>query len=282
MKSSNRGFEAYVCVQDHPVKEVTHQDSVFIEGRKGTDYTLHFKNNEHKRVLVIPSVDGLSTLDGKPAGSNSGGYIVEGHDSLDILGWTVDNHTAAKFTFWPQDARNETTYVEALKNAGAKVDVGNQGMIGFLVVEEYFTPTLKLDGYISTNDAKIWNTAGFDVTGYTDPYRGVPCSCLSDLPIEMHTSSNSVTSSSTRSLNLGSDQNMGTKFGESVEYNTKLSMFARGRVIGEFVFEYDTLRGLKDRGVPIQKFKNYRDYGMRSAFPADTIVGCRPPIGWKL
>jgi hypothetical protein len=264
MQSANRAFEASICIRGRPVKEVHHRGRTYVEGRSGTEYTLQFRNNERRRVLVIPSVDGLCVIDGKPAGP---GFIVEPWATIEIPGWVVDKATAAKFVFWPQDARGEKTYVEELQKSGARVDIGNQGLIGFLVLEEHFTPTLSVHGHLSAKDAGIWNQAGFDTNQFTGA-RGIACSSASMNAVSMNSSMQ--------------EAPLGTGFGEATDFKTKTGDFVRGRTIGEFVVEYDTIRGLKDRGVPVHLFSGSdKHYGSRSAFPADAGVGCTPPKGWN-
>lgn len=287
MYSSNRAYEASVRVHGRPVKEVHHRGHTYVEGRKGTEYTLHFKNhqktyrgyeNQRKtKVLVIPSVDGLCVIDGKPAGRNSPGFIITANESIDIPGWIVDSNTAAKFTFWPQDARGEATYVEELSKSGANVDVGNQGLIGFLVIEEHFTPTLTLNGHHFPKDIGIWNGAGFSIPSEYDSPRGMTVSANSNT-FYMTQPSDVGSSWSSNSLDAG----IGTKFGQATNFQTTTDTFKRGKVLAELVIEYDTLRGLKDRGVPVHLFKgSNKKYGERSAFPADTGGGCVPPKGWR-
>lgn len=268
MHSANRAFEASVMIRGRPVKEVHHRGKTYVEGRSGTEYTLQFRSFERTRVLVIPSVDGLCVIDGKPAGRTSPGFIVEPYATIDIPGWVVDSTTAAKFEFWPQDARGQKTYVEELQKSGARVDIGNQGLIGFLVLEEHFTPTLRYTGgMMSANDINTWQSAGFDTTAFTasSAARGIACS--------------------TGSLNAVSQNAaapLGTGFGQATDFRTSTGEFKRGRTIGEFVFEYDTLRGLKDRGVPVQFFTGSdKQYESRSAFPADSGIGCKTPPGWR-
>lgn len=288
MQSANRAFEASVQVRGRPVKEVHHRGRTYIEGRQGTEYTLHFRNNENRRVLVIPSVDGLSVVDGKPAGRNSAGFIVERHSTIDIPGWMVDPTTAAKFVFWPQDARGESTYVEELSKSGALVDPGNQGLIGFLVLEEHFTPTLRLDGYHSPADREIWGTVGFNDAKHMHPARGIGISASSATLTQNNIATggslgvrNAEDYASAQASWAAEPAGMGTKFGDATNFNTVTGEFKRGRTLGEFVIEYDTLRGLKDRGVPTHLFTGSEKlYGQRSAFPANQ-AGCEPPAGWK-
>lgn len=270
MYSSNRAYEGSVRVNGRTVKEVHHRGQTYIEGRKGTEYTLHFENNTPNRVLVIPSVDGLCVIDGKPAGASSPGFTVDPQGIIDIPGWMVDQATAAKFTFWPQDARGEKTYVEELSKSGATVDVGNQGLIGFLVIEE------KVKRPIIHTSSPLRSRR----INPNDPYsKGWYGSSASVNNVMLSASASSMSTE-----NMGfhdADAGMGTKFGEATNFNTTTTTFERGSIGGEIVLEYDTLRGLKDRGVPVYHFKGTdKGYGKRSAFPAGHS-GCTPPAGWK-
>lgn len=133
MKSKNGLYEAYVCISGRrPVHEARHNSQTYIEGRAGSEYTLRFINHSGAPVLVLPSVDGLSVCDGKPAGLESPGYVVGANSSVDIPGWKVDSATAAKFVFARRGSTNSNpskrTYAE-LQGA----DTANIGSIGFAV-----------------------------------------------------------------------------------------------------------------------------------------------------
>ncbi len=286
MQSADNAFSAGIHIRGRFVKEVHHRGRTYIEGRKGSKYTLHFENGSHKRVLVIPSVDGLSVVDGKPAGRDSAGFIVERHSILDVPGWIVDGDTAAQFVFWPQDARGTQTYVESLEKEGAKVDPGNQGMIGFLVLDEHFTPTLTVAGQLLPKDADIFGKAGFDTSQMrSDTHRGIACSSGgSSVSMSCSAPASSPTFDSFQ-IEQQDETGMGTKFGDATDFHTREGQFKRGRTLGEFVFEYDTIRGLKDRGVPVEMFQSSKRSGYakwsRSAFPADSTVRCKTPNGWQ-
>lgn len=283
MYSANRAYTGHVHVRGRPVKEVHFRGRTYIEGRKGTEYTLHFGNPymmsydlkrsplHGTRVLVIPSVDGLCVIDGKPAGRNSPGFIVEHGQKIDIPGWMVNSSTAAKFTFWPQDARGEQTYVEELSKSGANVDLGNQGLIGFLVLEEEIPDTISPP--IST----------WEVDHSLTP-RGIGSSSDLGMMASANLAQTSLNCSGQATMDSFSaeDTGMGTKFGEATDFRTRTGEFKRGKVVGEIVIEYDTLRGLKDRGIPVHLFKgSNKMYGERSAFPADQELGCTPPPDWE-
>ena len=130
MQKNNLSVE--VLVRGRPVKEFYHEDgNTYIEGRKNSPFELRIRNNNFNRVLVLPSVDGLSVMDGKKADSNSNGYIVNGFSALTIPGWRLDNSEVAKFFFQEE------------KGGGYAAQVGeggNEGVIGFMFFEEKVVP----------------------------------------------------------------------------------------------------------------------------------------------
>src|SRR5262249_8692277 len=77
------------------------------------------------RILVIPSVDGLSVLDGKAASHESQGYVIGPRQVLRVPGWKVNGETAAQFTF--QKVGSNQTYSEQM-NTGT-----TSGVVGFMI-----------------------------------------------------------------------------------------------------------------------------------------------------
>lgn len=100
----NKDYSLEVFVNGKPVHEYEHNGNTFIEGRKSSPFEIEFRNHTAGRVLVVPSVDGVSTLDGQKATAESPGYVVKGYDTLRIKGWTVDGGNVAQFVF--QDKEN--------------------------------------------------------------------------------------------------------------------------------------------------------------------------------
>ena len=88
-----------VCVHGKPVREYSHQGATWIEGRKGSEFTLRFRNRHGGRVLLVPSVDGLNIVDGKKCSFGSDGYILPAFQSLDVPGWRLNTSEVAKFVF---------------------------------------------------------------------------------------------------------------------------------------------------------------------------------------
>ena len=124
MQKSN--YEVEVLVNGHPVQEYFKDSKHYIEARKSNEFSLRIRNNGSKRIVALPSVDGLSVLDGKEAGMNSQGYIINGYDSLTIDGWRVSDSEVRKFFFtYP-----ENSYAKRKNNGD------NLGVIGVAIFRE--------------------------------------------------------------------------------------------------------------------------------------------------
>ncbi len=124
MQKSN--FEVEVLVNGKPAKEYYHKGDTFIEGREGTHFSLRLRNNSSSRVLFVPSIDGLSVMDGKNASFDSSGYIVKAHSTVIIDGWRVSNEEVAQFFF----AKKEDSYGEQMGRSS------NVGIVGCAVFNE--------------------------------------------------------------------------------------------------------------------------------------------------
>jgi len=124
-------LELQVLVNDRPVREYGHQGSTYVAGHKGSRFTLKFRNNTAQRVLAMPSIDGLSAIDGQPATGASKGYIVPAYSSVEIKGWKRNLQETADFVFTDRSA---TSY--AAQTHGAQ----NCGVIAVKVIAEKFIP----------------------------------------------------------------------------------------------------------------------------------------------
>lgn len=95
------GFELSIEIEGgrKRLPEYGHRGKSFVEGRRGHPYQIKFRNSRAERVLVIPSVDGLSVLDGKPATEGSNGYVVQAYSSLTIAGWRTSVNEIRQFEF---------------------------------------------------------------------------------------------------------------------------------------------------------------------------------------
>lgn len=125
---TKRNYELSVLVGSTKIREYGHKGQTYVEGRKGQTFTLQFKNNTALRVLVVPSIDGISVIDGDPATNESRGYIVPGYQSISIKGWRTSLDESAKFVF----ADKPKSY-SAQTQGGEEV---NCGVIGVKVFTE--------------------------------------------------------------------------------------------------------------------------------------------------
>lgn len=157
MYTDSRLYEASVLVNGRPVTEVFHNGLTYIEGRKNSVFTLRFNNWSWRRVLLIPSVDGINTIDRKICGKQSQGYVIEARGSITIPGWTLDQNGVGKFIFKSQGAAEgkDQTFAEAVG------DPENQGVIGFMVFEEA-QPQLIIKHTFEPG----WNSGDFYGGGY--------------------------------------------------------------------------------------------------------------------
>ena len=322
MKSSNGLYEAVIVVRgrtESEATEVIHNNTTYIEGREGSEYTLRFRNHSGETVLVVPSVDGLSVIDGKPASLKSQGYLVEANAVIDVPGWLVDSSTAAKFMFARKGgSRGERqTYAEQ-----RGTDPNNIGVIGFAVFKEKVkVKTVTVPTYVPYPvhtpvypqpwqpwPAPIWNGTPYTPT-YGPAYSGTATPPIGSLMNVTHDSHHSLSNSlglstltgsgsdsglcrglgelkaddSKRRItaNLTASEPLGTGFGEATAFATSKVDFEQ-MDSSEFVFSliYDSLSNLAKLGVPTEKFRPAPTPAIRNAFPADPTY-CPTPIGWS-
>lgn len=122
-----KDFSVEVIVNGKPVDEYLHNGKTYIEGKEKTEFSLRFRNHSGRQALFVPTVDGLSILDGKEASFNSRGYIIGAYSAETIDGWRTSDQEVAKFFF----SRIADSYAAKSGNGG------NQGVIGCAVFEEH-------------------------------------------------------------------------------------------------------------------------------------------------
>jgi hypothetical protein len=242
-------FEFNVLVNGRKIQEYQHHGNTFVEGRRKSNFELTFTNSAYFRVLVVPSVDGLSPLDGTPATRESKGYIVGSMGSLRIPGWTLDNTAVAKFTF--QDKKH--SYASFASPAGVK----NTGVLGLMVFAE----------------TTIMSYQSLQPSTQLYPMMG-QAQTICDSPLW---STNSITRSATASATTltQSVNTLGTGFGEKTAFATHDVAFKRGNKLAELLVYYDDRKGLTARGIKIGG-----QHPTVSELPQAFGAGCTPPPGW--
>lgn len=259
-----RDIELTILVKGRPITEYGHQGQTFVEGRAGSEYEIEVRNHSYQRVEAVLSVDGLSVIDGKPAGHQSQGYLINARDVVRVPGWMLNAATVAKFAFSGQ-AQSYT--------AQAGGDTRNNGVIGVMTYCEkprpmlYNTllaasPTLGRgiapSSYNTTNTTNTqWSSVGIGSSvGSSETMRG-------------------------EALNAADcfvAQSLGTAFGESAEFATRTVTFERGDLLTTLLCYYDEKRGLKARGIKMER-RSRQKPPQPQAFPA--LAGCQPPAGWQ-
>ena len=127
-------YEVNILVNGNRCKKYSHNGKLFIEAKKGSEYTIEIKNNQWKRILAVASVDGLDVLNGKPAKEDANGYVVNGYTTLKIDGFRVSNEKVAKFLF---DYKGGS--YAASKEDGSERNVGVIGVRLFSEKEKPYT-----------------------------------------------------------------------------------------------------------------------------------------------
>ena len=187
MRTNNISLE--VLVNGMPITQYSKDGKRYIEGRKSNKYTLRIKNHIGRFVLVVPSVDGLSVLDGKHASRDSTGYVLEPHQTYDVKGWRINDEQVRAFQF----TRKEASY-------GSKTgQAGNEGVIGLLAFYEK-NNTIRLDWptitysypYIPIYEG--WSS-GVNINNDVDTLFGSPVEGSHTVGASINTMTNTMTSS---------------------------------------------------------------------------------------
>jgi hypothetical protein len=296
MFNATRAYELNVLVAGKPITEYQHNDNIFVEGRKGSEFEVEFKNKTGKQVLVVPSVDGKSVLDGKPATPESRGYVVRAWGSIRIPGWTLDSNDVAKFTFEDK----EKSYAAQTVQEGEAVQSGVIGVLVYSEVEKpkpvhyhhYYQPrpqpTWPRSPYDPFNPQQPWWSADNTVAlgGTADSaipkgvMRGMSASATATLSASTAQANNSVQADSIVSnpAPLENAFEMGAGFGERSQFKTQEVSFERGPVVATMVLYYDSRRNLQARGIEVVKKEQRHINDLPQAFAG---VGCTPPPGWQ-
>ena len=140
------------------ITEYHKKRNIYIEGRKGSEYSIRLTNKTSQKIMCILSVDGLDIVDGKPASHNSRGYILSAHQSTIIDGWRTDLENVRKFFF----TREKKSYS---KKSGQGTD--NLGVIGLVAFQEkplygsiYVNYSPPIDYWPKRSSSYDWNTLG--------------------------------------------------------------------------------------------------------------------------
>lgn len=274
-----------ILVKGRPITEYYHRGQAFVEGRVGSEYEIEVHNHSYARLEAILSVDGLSVTDGKAAGNQSSGYLIDAHGTLRVPGWTLDHQNVAKFAF----AGKQGSYATQMTG-----DTRNNGVIGLMAFRERYRPPSRGVYPWYAAGASVAPPAGApmpqafgslgiapDITTSAAP-RGIAASASNT-----SYSLDAMAQSAYQSVSLNSStvvpqvqNSLGTAFGEAQTFITTTVEFQRGDMLAMMVLYYDDLKGLRARGVPIERISKKTYKTQPDAFPA-VNTGCAPPPGWR-
>ena len=261
MKSSNSSYELNILVGGKPITEYTSNGAIFVEGRKGSEFELEFKNPSYKRVLVIPAVDGRSVLDGKPATPASKGYIVPAYGSIRIPGWTLNAGAVAKFVF---EDKEKSYAAQTTSTQSAQT-----GVVGVIVFDEHIPIPVSKGFTSSANTITLNIPYGMNTKLGTRSANNV----WTDSPM-LASTSNAIP---TNPAPIEDAFNMGTGFGQKADFKTNEVTFNKGNQVAQLVLYYDSRRNLEKRGIHVAS----RETRYVSDLPPAFSSGCVPPLGWN-
>lgn len=242
-----------IIINNKPIRVYTHENKNYVEGRKGSEFSIRIKNPYGKKILAIPSVDGLSTLSGEPASSDSSGYVIQPYGEITIPGWKLDNSEVAKFEF----SDSSKSYAATSDNA----DTSNVGVIGVMFVEEKYKPVLTTGVWYNSISDKF--TKG--IRGVGPSFGSTEINYLSASPFQLCASGSVATPEP--------EEKLGTGFGKASEFRTREVDFERGDILSTISIFYDSKQNLIKKGViPLKEEKE------PNPFPG---TGCKPPKSWS-
>lgn len=251
-------YEVDVLINGKPAKEYLHKKKVYIEGREETTFSLRLRNNSYQRKLFVPTIDGLSVLDGKEASFKSGGYIVPGYSTITVDGWRINDDEVASFYFSSPD----DSYRKRMKKGN------NLGVIGVAVFDEkqLFTTTMTNAGnfYVSTSPNPFYQDGSITLTPTSTSY-------LSSVNLTggIQTSASLVSCSYSGSAPT---QQLGTGWGTTKTSEVVSVDFTRfDSPTTVFEINYNTRAELEKAGI---SFKKEPLYVTPQAFPGNY---CQPP-----
>lgn len=288
-------IDVEVRVNGRPVRTYNFEGKTFIESREGSEYTIHIKNNNHYKVLAVPAVDSISTIDGKEASLKSGGYIIEPYGTYEIKGYRKDYSTVGSFKF----TKNNKGY------AAAKGQAKNSGIISVAFWKEKDKPIMNQTQTIIYTNPSPWYWNGWYYTYPVWYQNGSTCTvsnnCVtggiasaSNYQYTSAINSSYYNCASANTCNMSDDVLRGslvpdkeeglkisaqnfqhaTTWGNKVEDKVTSGTFERETLVAEFNFYYDSKDGLESLGIKIVPQKQV-------AFPQGFNNFCEPPKMWQ-
>ena len=271
MKVSSALFQLKIIVNGKAVQEYHKDDKTFVEGRAGSEFVLQLTNLTPRRILVHPTVDGLSAMNGKEASrnDNSNGYVLTPFAVSIIPGWRLNNSEVAKFFF----AGAGESYAE--KQGSGE----NKGVIACAIWKESHDNLM----FYLKEGIGVFNPASVRGMSVNCSNKPSPTSWDKSPPAtECSTSGPIIHEESYRcGVTRERAQNLGTGFGDAAGHLVKETHFnpATSVPAATVVIFYDDLRGLKARGIKLSSAP--KNQSLPNPFPGTRETGCTPPDDWQ-
>lgn len=112
---------------NNPMTEYTGKGKTYVEARKNSTFNIKISNSTPAKILAVPTVDGVSVIDGKEGKYSSPGYVIEPYGNVIIDGWRVGNNNIRKFQF----SKKKASYSNKRGFGSA-----NNGIIGVAIFKE--------------------------------------------------------------------------------------------------------------------------------------------------
>lgn len=264
-------FSFDVVIDGRAAEKYYHERRTYVVAQRGKQYSLRFRNHTWRRVLAVPTVDGLSAMNGQEGSYDSGGYVVSPYGSLEIDGFRLNDESVAAFTFGDRSDSYASKMGKPL----------NVGVIGLAVFYEDtpppnpwpYTPPLWWQAFPDNLRPYL---VSYDSGSVSAPDGGT--FRIWPTPSEVKTSGS--LSYTTRDCYHGPgilrSQSAGTSFGSVQESRVMETTFLRSpSPVVVLELHYDYLGELVRKGVlPCHCSRP------NSPVPFPAITGCTPPSGW--
>jgi hypothetical protein len=271
MKVSTPLIQFKVLVDGKPVQEYHKDQSVFVEGKRGSKFDLQLTNLTSRRLLVHPTVDGLSVMTGEEAARNdsSRGYVLNGWEQATIPGWRLNAEEVARFFF----AGKGKSYAEKTGRPE------NKGVIAAAVWEEKpaISWTLKRNIWMP-----VYDTYTYELDDGKELFTNSSITYTESTTADVKPESFSCCYGGEPTIgHLGEEktQNLGTGFGKATAHSVNYVHFEVSQIDPNAiaVIYYDDAVGLSKRGIKVRK--SPKQQALPNPFPKGS--GCVPPPGWR-
>lgn len=290
------------------LRTYNHNGQIFAEAPESGEYELRVTNTSPNRRMAVISVDGINVIDGKDAGVEGSGYVLNGWQTTSIKGFLRGSSECARFTF----SASQGSYA-AQTGRGTK----NTGVIGVAVFDEkvkpvVFQPPIIIKevhhhydrpvyrGYSQTTTTTFGLNGGLESFGAarngdddTFTLSETVCSTVPDggatkglsSPTRSRSGQFAKSTKSAQSVPVAAAAaaaapDLGTEYGRAEAFFTTTTSFERATTAPVLVLSvrYGVTAKLREWGVPVDAAQATPP--APNAFPA-SYGYAQPPAGWR-